>query len=160
MPQSKYPMTHQTHKRLEKELHELKTVSRPDIIRAIAEARSHGDLSENAEYHAAKEKQGFIEAKIKDLEYKLSHSHLVDISKLSGENVQFGATVTLIDEETEEMVTYHLVSEFEADAAKKHISITSPVARALIGKKIGQSIEVATPKGHRYFEILKVEFLG
>lgn len=159
MPHTRFPMSQDTHTRLEKELFELKTQHRPEVIRAIAEARAHGDLSENAEYHAAKEKQGFIEAKIKDLEYKLSRSHIVDISQLSGDSVQFGATVTLIDEETEETVVYKIVSEFEADAHKKHISVTSPVAKALLGKKIGQFIEVVTPAGHRYFEVLKIEFV-
>ena len=134
----KVPMTAQGHAALEAELRVLRTVERQRIIKAIAEARSHGDLSENAEYHAAKEAQGMNEAKVADLEDKLSRADIIDISKLSGETVKFGATVTLVDEDTEEEVKYQIVGDFEADVRAGRISIGSPIARALIGKKAGE----------------------
>jgi transcription elongation factor GreA len=157
MPQ-RFPITPSGHKRLEEELHKLKTIERPSIIAAIAEARAHGDLSENAEYHSAKEKQGFIEAKIADLEAKLSRAHVIDIAKIESEIIQFGATVKVVDEDTEEELIYKIVSDYEADVARRHISISSPVACALIGKRIGDSIEVITPKGSIYYEVLSFEF--
>lgn len=144
--------------RLEKELKQLKTVDRPAVIEAIAEARSHGDLSENAEYSAAKEKQSFIEGRIQELEAVTSRADIIDITALKGDTVKFGATVTLIDEETEEEVTYQVVGEYEADINRKLVSLTAPIGRALIGKKEGASIEVSTPKGIRNYEILKVEY--
>ena len=154
----RFPITPEGLKNMESELHHFKTVERPAVIKAIAEARAHGDLSENAEYSAAKEKQSFIEAKIKDLEARISGAHVIDISKLSGELVQFGATVSLTDEETGVPLKYKIVSEYEANFEKGHISHTSPVAKALIGKEIGASIEVSTPKGFKYYEIVAVEF--
>ena len=154
----KFPMTAQGLLRLEDELRTLKTQERPAIIRAIAEARSHGDLSENAEYHAAKERQAFIEGRVVELEDKLSRADIIDISKLSGSTVKFGATVTLIDEDTDAKVKYQLVGDLEANAKKGRISISSPIARALIGKAKGDTVEVAAPGGARSYEILKVEF--
>ncbi len=157
---ARFPITPEGHKRLEKELHHFKTVERPAIIKAIAEARAHGDLSENAEYSAAKEKQGFIEAKINDLEAKLSRAHVIDITTIDSEHIQFGATVKVVDEESDVEITYKIVSDFEADIGKGHISHGSPVAKALIGKKIGSSVEVITPKGTRYYEVLTIEYKG
>ena len=157
----KVPMTAQGHAALEAELRQLRTVERQRIIKAIAEARSHGDLSENAEYHAAKEAQGMNEAKVADLEKtSFSRADIIDISKLSGETVKFGATVTLVDEDTEEEVGLGFVGDFEADVRKGKVSIGSPIARALIGKKAGNSVEVNTPRGAKSYEILKVAFLG
>lgn len=155
---TRFPITAEGLKRLEAELLQLKTVERPTIINAISEARAHGDLSENAEYHAAKEKQGFIEAKIADLEAKLSHAYVINTEAVNTDQIQFGATVEILDEESDESVIYTLVSEYESDIEKRHISIASPVARALIGKKVGDSIEVITPKGTRYYEITLVEY--
>jgi len=151
-------MTIEGYKQLEAELHRLKSVERPRIIQAIAEARSHGDLSENAEYHAAKEAQGMNEAKVAELEDKLSRAEVIDPSTLSGDTVKFGATVTLVDEDTEEQVKYQIVGEFEANVREGRISIGSPIARALIGKSKGESVEVTTPKGSRSYEIVSVEF--
>jgi transcription elongation factor GreA len=154
----KVPMTAEGYAALEAEIKHLKTVERPRIIAAIAEARSHGDLSENAEYHAAKEQQGITEARVADLEDKLSRADVIDVSKLSGSEVKFGATVTLIDEDTEEKVQYKIVGETEADVKERKISITSPIARALIGKKKGDSVEVSTPGGGKCYEIMSVKF--
>lgn len=155
----KLPMTAQGLAQLEKELRHLKTVERPKVIKAISDAREHGDLSENAEYHAARESQGFIEGRIIELEYKVSICEVIDISKLSGTSVKFGATITLIDEETEETVKYQIVGVDEADVKLHKISITSPLARALIGKEIGESVEVVSPGGARSYEIENVEFI-
>jgi transcription elongation factor GreA len=138
------------------EVKHLKTVERPRIIKAIEEARSHGDLSENAEYHAAKEQQGWTEARVAELEDKLSRAEIIDISRLSGDIVKFGAKVTLIDEETDEKTAYQIVGEFEADVKKGKISVSSPIARAIIGKKKGDSVEVNTPGGGKSYEIAKV----
>lgn len=158
MAMDKVPMTIEGFAKLEAELQRLKAVERPRIIQAISEARAHGDLSENAEYHAAKEAQGLNEAKVADLEDKLSRADVIDVTKLSGDTVKFGATVKLIDEDTEENVTYKIVGEYEADVKLGKVSITSPIARALIGKKAGDSAEVTTPKGSRSYEIVKVKF--
>ena len=158
MGMDKVPMTVEGHRFLEDEAQRLKTVERPAIVAAIAEARSHGDLSENAEYHAAKEQQGQNEAKIAEIEDKLSRADVIDVSTLSGDNVTFGATVKLVDEDTDEEVTYKIVGEFEANVKDGKVSITSPIARALIGKEVGESIEVITPKGTRAYEILGIEF--
>lgn len=144
--------------RLEKELKQLKAVERPAVIEAIAEARAHGDLSENAEYAAAKEKQSFIEGRIKELESVVSRAEVIDVKALGGDTVKFGATITVIDEETEDELTYQIVSEYEADINQNLISLTAPIGRALIGKKVGTSVEVATPKGARFYEVLKVEY--
>jgi transcription elongation factor GreA len=153
------PMTEAGYKALEDEINHLKTVERPQVIRMIGEARAHGDLSENAEYHAAKERQAFIEGRVMELEDKLSRAEVIDVSKLSGKTVKFGATVTLADEDTDAKVKYQIVGDVEADAKRGRISISSPIARALIGKAKGDSVEVAAPGGARSYEILKVEFV-
>lgn len=155
----KFPITATGCARMEAELKQLKTVDRPSVIQAIAEARAHGDLSENAEYSAAREKQSFIEGRIKELEAKVSRAEIIDIKSLSGDTVKFGATVTIVDVDTEEESTYQIVSEYEADLKAKRISMTAPIARALIAKKKGDTIEVATPGGTRSYEILKVQFI-
>jgi len=154
----KIPMTAAGFERLQEELKRLKSVDRPATIRAIAEARDHGDLSENAEYHSARERQGFIEGRVLELEDKIARAEVIDVSKLSGKVVKFGATVTLEDEETEEKVVYQIVGEDEADIAQRRLSVTSPLARALIGKTIGESVEVSTPRGARAYEVVKVAF--
>ncbi len=158
MSMERVPMTAEGFKRLEAELQRLKAEERPRIIQAIAEARSHGDLSENAEYHAAKEAQGLNEARVAELEDKIGRADIVDTSKLSGATIKFGATVTLVDEDTDEKVTYKIVGDLEADVKSGKISISSPIARALIGKSKGDSAEVTTPKGARSYEVLKIEW--
>jgi transcription elongation factor GreA len=158
MTMERVPMTTEGFKSLETELQRLKSEERPRIIQQIAEARAHGDLSENAEYHAAKEAQGLNEARVADLEDRLSRADVIDTSKLSGNTVKFGATVTLVDEDTEEKVKYKIVGDLEANVREGKISISSPIARALIGKSKGDSAEVTTPKGARSYEILKVEW--
>jgi transcription elongation factor GreA len=150
------PMTVEGHKSLEAELQRLKGVERPRIIAAIAEARAHGDLSENAEYHAAKEQQGLNEARVAEIEDKLNRAEIIDTSKLSGDTIKFGATVTLSDEDTGEEVTYTIVGDAEANMRERKISISSPIGRTMIGKSKGESVEVTTPKGTRTFEVLKV----
>ena len=151
-------MTAEGYQALQEEIRHLKTVERERIIKAIAEARAHGDLSENAEYHAAKEQQAWNEARVAELEDKLSRAEVIDVSKLSGDKVQFGATVTLIDEDTEKEVTYQIVGDLEADVSKGKISLSSPIARALIGKSAGDFVEVNTPGGGKSYEIVKVEY--
>ncbi len=151
-------MTVQGHVALSEELKHRQQVERPRIIQAIAEARSHGDLSENAEYHSAKEAQSLNEGRIAELEDKLSRAEVIDVSKLSGNTVKFGAIVTLVDEDTEEKKVYQIVGEAEADVKSGRVSITSPTARALIGKKVGDSVEVNTPGGGKSYEVLKVAF--
>ena len=158
MAMEKVPMTIEGHKKLEEELHRLKSVERPRIIQAIAEARAHGDLSENAEYHAAKEAQGLNEARVAELEDKLSRADVIDVTRLSGDTVKFGATVSLVDEDTEEKVTYKIVGEIEADVKAGKVSISSPIARALIGKAKGDTAEVTTPRGSRSYEIIKIQY--
>ena len=153
----KIPMTREGHQTLDTELRELKTTERPAVIRQIAEAREHGDLSENAEYHAAREKQSFIEGRIKELETILSRAEVIDTSKLSGP-IKFGATVTLVDEETDEEKTYKIVGEAEADLEAGLLNMKSPLARALIGKEEGDSVEVVTPGGQRDYEILSIRY--
>jgi transcription elongation factor GreA len=153
------PMTAGGYKALEDELNQLKTVDRHEIIKMIAEARAHGDLSENAEYHAAKERQSFIEGRAIELEDMLGRADVIDVSKLSGGTVKFGATVTLVDEDTDEERKYQIVGDHESDAKKGRISISSPIARALIGKAKGDTVEVAAPGGARSYEILKVQFV-
>ncbi len=152
-------MTAAGFKALEDEIAHLKSVERPAVIRMIAEARLHGDLSENAEYHAAKERQAFIEGRVMDLEDKLSRADVIDVTKLSGKTVTFGAVVTLEDEDTGAKVKYQLVGDLESDAKKGRISISSPIARALIGKSAGDTVEVSAPGGPRSYEILKVEWV-
>jgi transcription elongation factor GreA len=154
----KFPMTHAGHTALDEELKLLKSVERPAVIRAISEAREHGDLSENAEYHAAREKQSFIEGRIKELEAMLSLAEVIDPTKLSGA-IKFGATVTLVDEETGEKKTYQIVGEAEADIEHGLLNIRSPLARALIGKDEGDSVEVKTPGGQRSYEVVSVRFV-
>ncbi|KQW21940.1 transcription elongation factor GreA [Afipia sp. Root123D2] len=154
----KVPMTQAGHTALEDELKQRQSVERPRIIEAIAEARSHGDLSENAEYHAAKEAQSHNEGRIAEIEDKLARADIIDVSKLSGDTIKFGATVTLIDEDTEKKAVWQIVGEPEADAKKGRISITSPLARALIGKKKGASVEVVAPGGAKAYEITKVDW--
>lgn len=155
---SKFPITKSAYVKLEQEIKKLKAEDRPSIIKEISTAREKGDLSENAEYHAAREKQSFIEGRIMELEDKMARSEVIDISKLSGGQVKFGATVTLIDEDTDEEVEYIIVGEYEADISKRRISIISPIARALIGKSIGDLVEVNTPRGTKAYEILSVLF--
>ncbi len=154
----KIPMTRVGHTAIDSELKVLKSIERPAVIRAIAEAREHGDLSENAEYHAAREKQSFIEGRIKELEALLSLAEVFDPAKLSGA-IKFGATVTLVDEDTEEERTYQIVGEQEADIENGLLNIRSPLARALIGKEEGDSIDVKTPGGQRSYEVLRVQFI-
>lgn len=144
--------------RLEKELKQLKSVERPAIIEAISEARAHGDLKENAEYHAAKEKQSFIEGRLQELDAVLSRAEVIDVVALSGETIKFGATVKLVDEDSEEEITYQVVGDYEADINRNLISTSAPIGRALIGKKQGASVEVITPKGTRFYEVLEIEF--
>ncbi len=155
---NRIPMTPEGHSRLSAELKRLKTVERPAVIRAIAAAREHGDLSENAEYHAARERQGFIEGRVMELEDKLGRAEIIDISRLSGTKVMFGARVRLVDEETDEEVTYQIVGPEEAEIAQGLLSIGSPLAQALLGREAGDSVEVTTPRGVRYFEILEVRY--
>ena len=154
----KVPMTAMGYASLEDELKQRQSVDRPRIIEHIAEARSHGDLSENAEYHAAKEEQSHNEGRIAELEDKLARADIIDISKLSGDTIKFGATVTLVDEDTEKKAVWQIVGEVEADAKKGRISITSPLARALIGKAKGASVEVVTPSGAKAYEVKKIEW--
>ena len=154
----KIPMTAEGYTTLEAELKHCQQVERPRIVQQISEARSHGDLAENAEYHAAKESQSLNEGRIAELEDKLARSEVIDVSKLSGDTITFGATVTLIDEDTEKKAVWQIVGEPEADAKKGRISITSPLARALIGKKKGTSVEVMAPGGAKAYEITKVEW--
>lgn len=154
----KIPMTRTGHAALESELKQLKSEERPAIIRAIAEAREHGDLSENAEYHSAKEKQSFIEGRIKEIESALSLADVIDPAKLSGP-IKFGATVTLVDEDTEEEKTYKIVGEYEASIENGLLNIKSPIARALIGKEEGDSVDVRTPGGERSYEVLKIAYI-
>ncbi len=155
----KFPMTAGGLQQLQDELKHLKNVERHAVIKAISEAREHGDLSENAEYHAARERQGFIEGRIKELEGKIARAEVIDVSKLSGKDVKFGATVTIIDDETEEKITYQIVGVDEADIKKGLLSISSPLARALIGKSVGDSCEITTPgKGQKSYEILEVTY--
>ncbi len=154
----KVPMLPEGHRKLSDQVRHLKTVERPAIVEAIEAARAHGDLSENAEYHAAKERQGHVEATIADLDDQLSRAMVIDPTTLSGDKVVFGATVTLVDED-EKKVKYQLVGQAEADAKEGKISYNSPLGRALIGREIGDDVEVTTPSGDRYYQIAKVEFL-
>jgi transcription elongation factor GreA len=154
----KVPMTKEGHTALEKELKNLKSVERPAVIAAIAEARAHGDLSENAEYHAARERQSFIEGRLQELEAVISKAQIIDINALSGDVVKFGATVVIVDEEDDEELKFQIVGPYESNADNGKISITAPIARALIGKSVGDVVEVATPKGRRHYEILMVMY--
>jgi len=155
----KVPMTAAGHQALIDEVKHLKSVERPRIIKAIEEARAHGDLSENAEYHAAKEQQSINEGRIAELEDKLARADVIDVSKLSGDTIKFGATVTLVDEDTDKKMVWQIVGEPEADAKAGRISVTSPLARALIGKSVGEEVEVTVPSGDRFYLVDKIEFI-
>ena len=154
----KMPMLQEGYKLITEELHRLKTIERPEVIDAIEEARAHGDLSENAEYHAAKERQGQIEASIADLEDRLSRAVVIDPTELSGDKIVFGATVTLLDEE-DKKIRYQLVGQQEADAKVGRISYNSPLGRALIGRRVDDEVEVTVPSGDRYYLVSKIEFV-
>lgn len=151
-------MTAEGYNKLHEELKYLRSTARPEVIQAIAEAREHGDLSENAEYHAARDRQSFIEGRVAEIEDMLARAEVIDVTKLSGDTVKFGATVTLADEDTDEETTYKIVGEHEADVKNGRIAVTSPIARAVIGKSKGDSVEVETPKGHKFFEIEQIEY--
>jgi len=155
----KVPMTAEGYAALDQELKRLKTEERPTVIAAISEARAHGDLSENAEYHAAKERQSFIEGRLAELEDKIARAQVIDVSKLSGKSVKFGATVTVLDEDTNQKANYKIVGEDESDVKAGKVSVTSPLARALIGKEVGDVVEVAAPGGARSYEILKIRWI-
>jgi len=152
-------MTGEGYNTLDEELRRLKTQERPSVIAAIAEARAHGDLSENAEYHAAKDRQGWIEGRIAEIEDKIARAQVIDVSKLSGEQVKFGATVSVIDEDTEEEGRYQIVGEHEADVKQGKISLTSPLSRAMMGKGVGDVVEVNTPGGVKAYAIAKLEWI-
>lgn len=152
-------MTAEGYQALDEELKRLKTTERPAVIAAIGEARAHGDLSENAEYHAAKDRQGWIEGQIAEIEDKMARAQVIDVSKLSGKQVKFGATVSVIDEDTDEKARYQIVGEHEANVKAGKVSITSPIARAMIGKESGETVEVNTPSGVKAYEITKVEWV-
>lgn len=154
----KIPMTAEGQRALDEELKHLKSVERPAVIAAISEAREHGDLSENAEYHAAKERQSWIEGRVAELEDKLARAQVIDVSKLSGDTVMFGATVTVLDEDTETESAYKIVGDDEADVKSGKISLSSPIARAMMNKEVGDVIEVTAPGGIKSYEILKVEW--
>jgi transcription elongation factor GreA len=153
-----YPMTVRGFEMLKAELHDLVKRQRPAVIQAIAEAKEHGDLKENAEYHAAREQQSFIEGRIQELEAVTSRAKVIDPTTLSGDTVKFGATVTVVDENTDEERTFQIVGDYDADSDAGRISMSAPIARGLIGKSTGESVEVITPKGKTFYEILKVEF--
>ncbi len=152
-------MTGEGYRVLDEELKRLKTQERPSVIASIAEARSHGDLSENAEYHAAKERQGWIEGRIAEIEDKMARAQVIDVSKLSGKQVKFGATVTVVDEDTEDEARYQIVGEHEADVKSGRLSLTSPLARSMMGKEKGDMVEVSTPSGVKAYEILAIEWV-
>jgi transcription elongation factor GreA len=154
----KVPMTGEGYAALDEELKRLKTQERPAVVAAIGEARAHGDLSENAEYHAAKDRQGWIEGRIAEIEDKIARAQVIDVSKLTGSQIKFGATVTVVDEDTEEQGRYQVVGEHEADIKSGKISLSSPLSRAMIGKEVGDVVEVNTPGGVKAYEILKVEW--
>jgi transcription elongation factor GreA len=154
----KVPMLAEGHRKLNEQVRHLKMIERPEVVQAIEDARAHGDLSENAEYHAAKERQGHIEATIADIEDQLSRAMVIDPSTLSGDKIVFGATVTLTDED-DKKVRYQLVGQVEADAKDGKISYNSPLGRALIGRHVGEEVEVSTPSGDRYYQIKKIEFV-
>jgi len=155
---SKFPITQKGYEKLEQEIRDLKYIERPKIAQEIAAAREFGDLSENAEYHAAREKQSFAEGRILDLEDKMARAEIIEIKKLSGDVVKFGATVMLVDCDTDEEVEYIIVGEYEADISRRRISIVSPIAKSLIGKKVGDFVEAHTPRGEKEYEILSVQF--
>ncbi len=151
-------MTPEGYRRLEEELRRLRTVERPAVVRAIAQAREHGDLSENAEYHAARERQSFIEGRMAELEDKVSRAEVIDPAQVSGDKVMFSAQVTVVDEENDEEASYRIVGQDESDIAEGRLSVASPMARAMIGKSVGDQIEVDAPGGARYYEIVKIDY--
>jgi transcription elongation factor GreA len=155
----KVPMTGEGYNALDEELRRLKTQERPSVIAAIGEARAHGDLSENAEYHAAKDRQGWIEGRIAEIEDKIARAQVIDVKKLSGSQVKFGATISVVDEDTEEEARYQIVGEHEADVKSGKISLTSPLSRAVMGKEVGDVVEVNTPGGVKAYEILKIDWV-
>ena len=155
----RFPISKEGMNKLRLELMGLKNIERVNVIKSIAEAREHGDLSENAEYHEAREKQGFIEAKISELEDKISRAEVIDITKIQGSEIKYGASIKLFDEEKGDEVFYKIVSEYEADVSKGLISISSPLAKALIGKKVNESLEFKTPKGVKYYQIKSVDYI-
>ncbi len=155
----KVPMTASGNRRLQEELKHLKTVERPAVIRAIAEAREHGDLSENAEYHAARERQSFIEGRVIQLADRISRAEVIDVQALSGDSVKFGATVKLADEDTDEEATYQIVGQDESDIKAGRLSVTAPLARGLIGKTVGEVVEVTTPNGSKSYEVMDIQFV-
>jgi transcription elongation factor GreA len=157
--EKRIPMTLRGFEQLQKEVQHLKNVERPAVIKAIADAREHGDLSENAEYHAAKERQGFIEGRIAELEDKVGRAEIIDVSQVRGDEIKFGATVTLQDEDTDEIARYQIVGSDESDIRRHLLSITSPLARALIGKKKGDNVEVTTPNGSKAYHIQQVQYI-
>lgn len=157
--EKRIPMTLRGFEQLQKELQHLKNVERPAVIKAISDAREHGDLSENAEYHAAKERQGFIEGRIAELEDKVGRAEIIDVTQVRGDEIKFGATVTLQDEDTNEVVCYQIVGSDESDIRQNLLSITSPLARALIGKKKADNIEVTTPNGSKAYHVKTVQYI-
>ncbi|TVQ83334.1 MAG: transcription elongation factor GreA [Micavibrio sp.] len=154
----KMPITANGYRQLEAELKKLKSNDRPEIIEAIAAAREHGDLSENAEYHSARERQSFIEGRIAELEDRIARAEIIEPSKLGGDTVKFGATIHVVDEDTDEQLVYQIVGEYEADIDKGMLSLSAPLSRAMIGKSIGDSVEVTTPKGSKAYEILDISY--
>ena len=154
----KVPMTPTGFRQLEEELRRLRTIERPAVVKAIAEARAHGDLSENTEYHAARDRQSFIEGRVGELEDKLARAEVIDPASVSGDRVMFGARVALVDEDTEEEATYRIVGQDESDVAQGLLSVSSPLARAMIGKRVSDQIEVDAPGGSRYYEILRIDY--
>ena len=157
--EKRVPMTLRGFEQLQHEIQHLKNVERPAVIKAISDAREHGDLSENAEYHAAKERQGFIEGRVGELEGKVGRAEIIDVTQVAGDEIKFGATVTLKDEDTDEIALYQIVGSDEADIRNQLLSITSPLARALIGKKKGENVEVVTPNGSKAYHIQKVQYI-
>lgn len=155
----KVPMTAAGYNRLQEELKHLKAVERPAVIKAIAEAREHGDLSENAEYHAARERQSFIEGRVMEIEDRLARADVIDVTKLKGDSIKFGATVTLADEDTDEESIFQIVGQDESDVKEGRLSITAPLSRVLIGKHVGDVVEVTTPNGSKSYEVINIDFV-
>ena len=155
----KIPLTLQGHETLNEELKLLKSRERPQVIKAIAEAREHGDLSENAEYHAARERQGFIEGRLLELENVISRAEIIDLNKINADKITFGTSVRIVDEETDKEKTLHIVGEYESNLENGKISLSSPIAKGLIGKVVGDSAEITTPSGKKYYEILEIKVI-
>ena len=155
----KYPMTKDVLQKLKSELENLKNIERPKIIKAISEAREHGDLSENAEYHAARERQGFIEGRLLELENVISRAEIIDLNKINADKITFGTSVRIVDEETDQEKTLHIVGQYESNLETGKISLSSPIAKGLIGKVVGDSAEITTPSGKKYYEILEIKVI-